>query len=179
MPFEELSDTYKEVMFHQDKCRESYNERIKSVRLPVSSDSLCVISAFAKVLPELSDSQLNLSDVDGEYEQLIKAITTTHKKGNHEVHPGILMLMCNTIQRQPAKQYSESIEDRLRVFIATQATKKALTALNDPIREECLKEFHDAATADELADIRSIVKHHESPQNAGMPGNGMVKQYGR
>lgn len=175
-PFAELSDTHKGAIFHYEACRKLFDDRIKDVRIAVSHESMHVIKTFATILPELSDRQLNLSDIDGEYEQLIHALTAEHTDV-HATHPGIFLLMCHSINQQAGKVYAANLPARALVFKSCQSVLKAIKDLETPIRNAAMKEFYENATQDELDDIRMTVKHRENPQGHGIPGNGDVPQF--
>jgi len=174
----ELSDLHKEAIFNHEDCRKVFEERIQDVKLGVTPNSARVIAEFAKLLPELSDSNLNLSDVDGEYEQLI-SIVDGHFASNdvYPVTPGIFILMCNQIRKSPAKLYCDGLGDRLSTFTACKEVLKAVKGLSEPVRDQCIAEFYENATDEQLLDINITVRHRENPQGQGMPGNQGLPQF--
>ena len=169
---ETMSDTAKEFMF--EKCREQFSEAIKLVKLPVSDHSKRVVSAFEKLMPELSDQTINLNDVDGEYKQLTDLLTTKYE-GEYPTNVGIFLLICNQLTKSAGKLYgSITPVNRLLVNESIKEVYKAIKALQVPIRDKCITEWFEKATMDDLDDIRLMVKHREDPKDFGMPGNGMV-----
>ena len=176
----ELSELHRDAIFNHEDCKALFDEKIKAIKLPCSEHSRNLIDSFARLLPEISDNALNLSDVEGEYGQLVDLIEKPYKIGEeYPTHPGIFILMANLIRKIPAKQYCDSLEERLETYTSCTKVLKSVKALNEPVRDACMAEFYAAATEDQLADIRAIVKHHENPKGHGMPGNGMVPQFGR
>lgn len=178
LPLSELSEIHKEAIFNHEECKKVFDERIQEVKLTVTDKTKVLIAAFKCVLPELSDKQLNLSDVDGEYEQLIEVLNTERNDGDiYPTHPGIFILMANLARQQPAKVYAADIANRCKVFTACKEVLKAVKALEVPVRDACVAEFYEKATQDQLDDIRITVKHRENPQGHGMPGNGAIPQF--
>ncbi len=173
---EEYGEGFKDAIFNHEEAKAMFDERIKAIRLTATPESFLVIKAFRKLLPELSDNTLNLSDVDGEYQQLVSLLTKKNET-EYTQHPGIFILMVNTLRKNPAKLYCDNIGERQCVFIACSAVLKSIKALHEPIRDAVINEFWDAATDDQKADIRSIAKHHMNPSAAGMPMNGAIPQY--
>ena len=174
----ELSQLHKDAIFNHEGCRSVFDARIKEVKLPVTKELKLVVDAFKSVLPELSDAQLNLSDVDGEYEQLISLLNNSGNIGDEcPTHQGIIILMCNQIRKQPGKIYTDKLQERMDVHSAGKAVLKSITELYEPIRDTCIAEWYEKATDDEMLDINITVKHRSDPQGQGMPGNGHVPQF--
>lgn len=174
----ELSDNWKDAIFNHEDCRKVFDERIKDVRLEVSVASEVLIGFFETLLPELSDNNLNLSDVDGEYEQMVNLIDGSNcEDGDYTVHPGIFLLMVNKLRANPGKNYCKTILERLECFNACNAVQKAIKALEIPIRDACIAEFYENITEDQRDDVRATVKRLEDPRNAPMPGNQGIPQF--
>jgi hypothetical protein len=175
----ELSQLHKDAIFNHEGCRKEFDARIKEVKLTVTPELKSIVAAFKCVLPELSDAQLNLSDVDGEYEQLISLLQDDGGTIGNEcpTHQGIIILMCNQIRKQPEKVYAANLETRLNVHSAGKTVLKSITELYEPIRDTCIAEWYEKATDDEMLDINITVKHRQDPQGQGMPGNGGVQQF--
>lgn len=172
-----LTDIHKEAIFNHEDCRKVFNERIKEVKLGVSKHTALLIVIFETLLPEISDKQLNLSEVEGEYEQLIDLMNSEYDGGEYPAHPGIFIRMAKLIEQAPGKLYADTNKERLKVVIACREVLKAVKDLEIPIRDTCIAEFYENATQDQLDDIRMVVKHRDNPQGYGMPGNGGVPQF--
>ncbi len=181
-PFAELTDNFKLGLFNHEECKKLFEQRIKDARLKVSEHTKLICETFLRLLPELSDATLNLSDKPGEYEQLIALLRTNHKVGTtYETHQGIFMLMVNQIRRNAGKMYMYkpmNLLERENIFIACRETFQALEDMLIPVKDACISEFYESATPDQLADVRAVVKHHEqAAAGGGMPGNGGVPQF--
>jgi len=175
----EFGEQFKDAVFNHEECKKIFDEQIKAVKLHVSENSKKVITAFMYVLPTLSDNALNLSDVEGEYEQLINIVTENITFGNnpsfYDQHPGIFILMVNQIRKTPAEKYAKDNGVRLEVFKACTAVLNTIRDLQTPIRDKVVNDFWNTATEDQKADIRSIAKHHANPQASGMPFNQGIR----
>lgn len=175
----ELSQLHKDAIFNHEDCKSVFDARIKEVKLTVTEELHTVCRAFELVLPELSDAQLNLSDVEGEYDQLIDLLKNHGGEIGAEcpTHQGIIILMCNQLRRQAGKVYAKSIDHRADVHAAGKIVLKAITSLYEPIRDACIAEWYEKATDDQMMDIHVTVKHRSDPSGQGMPGNGSVPQF--
>jgi hypothetical protein len=177
----ELSQLHKDAIFNHEACKKVFDERIKEVKLPVTEELKTVVDAFKCVLPELTDGNLNLSDVDGEYEQLIDILERDGGEIGTEcpTHQGIIILMCNQLHKQPGKIFAANLQTRNKVHSARKALLKSITGLYEPIRDKCVEEWYENATENEIMDINIIVRHRENPQDMGMPGNQGTPQFRR
>lgn len=176
---DEYGEGFKDAIFNHEDCKKLFDERIKAIRLDVTDTSIVVIAAFRSLISEISDNQLNLSDVDGEYDQLINLLSDTHKeRDKFTQHPGIFILMINTIRKNPAKLYDcVNLQNRRIVFLACSSVLSSIKALHEPIRDAVINEVWEVLTDDQKADIRAVAKHHANPQGMGMPMNGGIPQY--
>ena len=173
----EYGEGFKDAIFNHEDCKKIFDERIKAIKLPVSDDSQVITFAFSLLMPKLSDNKLNLSDVDGEYEQMIKLLTGP-QSGEYTQHPGIFILMVNQIRANAGETYSNNLSTRLAVFNACTNVLNAIRDIHKPIRDNAITEFWDIATDDQKADIRAVAKHHANP-SAGMPLSQGIQQFGR
>ena len=175
----EFGEQFKDAVFNHEDCKKVFDEQISAIKLPVTEQSEKVVKAFAFVLPTLSDNALNLSDVEGEYEQLISLVCNSvlglNKDAEYPQHLGIFILMVNQIRKTPAEKYAKDNGARLEIFNACTAVLNTIRDLQTPIRDKVVNEFWDKATEDQKADIRSIAKHHANPQANGMPFNQGIR----
>ncbi len=173
----DLSPTWKDAIFNHEDCKKVFDERITEVRLPESEDSRLLIYYFKTLLPELSDNALNLSDKDGEYDQLIDVLQHSPKKGIYTTHPGIFILMVNHLRKNAGKFYAKNLLERKNCFHACENVLNAIRDLQTPIRDKCIEEFYENITEDQRDDVKAVVKRIEDPRNAPMPGNQGIPQF--
>lgn len=174
---EDLGDDYKQAIVNHPDCKAIFEKLMSEGKLSVSKNSKTIIAAFNKLLPELSDNQLNISESAQEYEPLFDLLTGNHT-GVYPVNTGLFILMMTLLRKNAGKLYAATIKERLGIFHACDAVSAEMKELLIPVRDKCIKDFYEAATVEQWDDVRDMVKHHNNPKSHGMPGNQGVANFG-
>ena len=166
--FEKDIPNFREAVFNYEDCKELFGEKLKVLHMPVSDDTKLIVAAFNKLLPELSDTSLNLTNE--EYESLFELLQSEYT-GEYPQHIGIWALLPKLIIKSPGGLYSANNGERLAIYKACTAITKTAWDLQQPARDEAIAEFWAVATLDQIDEIRDTARHRNNPRMMGMPGN--------
>ncbi len=174
--FADLTDDYKEAIINHPSCEQAFKDAAKEVRLSVTGFSCAIVDAFKRLLPELNDNELNVSEGEAEYKPLFDLLTESYAD-RYECNTGLFILMMTILRKKAGKLYCDTIQERADIFVACDEIKKEMQELLIPIRDKCVLDFYNAADQDEWDEIRDFVKHRKDPRSMGMPGNQNIGTY--